>query len=442
MQYLKYILLPLLGLFFFSQSQGSEGTTEFEVDGLTVIHKHSPKQVISVNLIIKGGTANYPKEKEGLEALTYYMAMNSGTKSMDKTAFNSAAEKLGASFQSDASYDYGSMSMKCLKMYWDESWALFEDAVMNPAFDEDEFTLMHEQMLTLSKSSSTDPDEHLRNIAMQHVFEGRNYSKVPDGTPENIPNITLEDMKSYHKNNVVKAKAFLVVVGNISDDELKQKVKNSLAKLPQGEPAKFEEPMVIDKSSVYVEDRDIATNYIRGVMNGPKADSDEAVVMRVAMGILRDRYFKELRTKRSLTYAPAAFYAYSVVNNPYNVIYASTQKPKESMEVMIAELDKIKKDGFSEKELIDKKQTFLTYHFMGMEETSSQASQLILAELAGGWESSSDFTKDVNAIDIETLNAVFNKYTKHIKWTYLGKEADVSEDDFPQVEAVKTSSPY
>lgn len=442
MQFYKYLILPIIGLLLLSPAHASDGTTEFEVDGLKVILKPSSKEVISVNLVIKGGTANYSKEKEGLEYLTYTLAIEGGTKSMDKTAFKTAAEKIGASFSGTSSYDYGRGTMTCLKMYWDESWDLFADAMLNPAFDEEEFKIVQEQLIAGAKSESGDPDSHLRNLAMQHVFEGRNYSKVPTGTPESLAGITLKDVMEYHSESLVKEKAFLIVVGDVDQADLKAKIKASFAKIPNGDPAAIEEPMVINKSSVHIEDRDIATNYIRGVMNAPKASSSEAVVMRVAMAILRDRYFVELRTKRSLTYAPAAFYAYSVVNNPYNVIYASTQKPKEAMDVMIAELDKIKEGGFSEKELIDKKQTFLTYHFMGMEETSSQAQNLMFAELAGGWENAQNFTDEVNEIDLETLNAVFNKYTKHIKWTYLGKEADVAMEDFPQVEAVKSNRPH
>jgi predicted Zn-dependent peptidase len=441
MQVYKYLILPIISLFLLNPAFASDGTTEFEVDGLKVILKPSTKEVISVNLVAIGGTANYSKEKEGVEYLTYSLAIEGGTKSMDKTAFKTAAEKIGASFGGTSSYDYGRASMTCLKMYWDESWDLFADAMLEPAFDAEEVNIVQEQLIAGAKSKAADPDDHLRNIAMQHVFEGRNYSKVPEGTAESLATLSLQDVLDYHAATMVKEKVFLVVVGDVDPADLKAKIKESFAKIPQGDPAKFEEPLVIDKTSVYIEDRDIATNYIRGVMNGPKASSSEAVVMRVAMAILRDRYFVELRTKRSQTYAPAAFYAYSVTNNPYNVVYASTQKPKEAMDVMVAELDKIKKEGFSQKELTDKKQTFLTYHFMGMEETSSQAQNLIFAELAGGWENANNFTDEVNAIDLETLNAVFNKYTKHIKWTYLGKESDVSEDDFPQVEAVKTNRP-
>jgi zinc protease len=59
---------------------------------------------------------------------------------MSKTDFLAAAEKMGTTFGSDASLDFGELNMQCLKESWDKSWLLFTDALMNPAYDPNEFT--------------------------------------------------------------------------------------------------------------------------------------------------------------------------------------------------------------------------------------------------------------------------------------------------------------
>jgi len=117
----------------------AQATKEVNVDGLKVILRHTPKEVISVRLYVKGGTANYTKDKEGVESLAFSIAMNGGTKKLDKVAFNDAAEKIGTSFEASSGLDYGNLSMTCIKPNWNESWNLFADAVMNPAFDSKEF---------------------------------------------------------------------------------------------------------------------------------------------------------------------------------------------------------------------------------------------------------------------------------------------------------------
>jgi predicted Zn-dependent peptidase len=419
-------------------------TTEFYVDGLKVIHRQSPKDVISVRLFVQGGSANYAKEKEGVEALAFQVAMQGGTKSMDKVAFQSAAEKIGTSFGSNTTYDYGDLSMTCIKAFWNESWNLFADAVLNPAFDAAEFETMRAQAVANAKSSESDPDSHLRNLAMVHSFGADNdYGKIPSGSAASLEGLKLSDLSSHYANVIGKKNVFLVVVGNIDSKDLKAKIEATLAKMPDGNSPKVIKRTLITEDGHYIEERDIATNYIRGLMSAPRMNTPDGVPMLVAMNILGDRYFEELRTKRSLSYAPSAFYARSVVNNPYNVIYISTQDPKQSMQVMVDEINKIKKEGFDASELTNTKQSFLTYYYMDLETSASQTNSLGLAELNGGWEMDEAFTDKVNAITLADLNRVFDTYTKAIKWTYLGKKADVDVADFPKpVDIPAKNKPY
>ena len=67
--------------------------TEFTVNGLKVILKPSVKEIVSVRFFIKGGTANYTKAQEGIESLALALAVEGGTKKLNKTEFATALEK-------------------------------------------------------------------------------------------------------------------------------------------------------------------------------------------------------------------------------------------------------------------------------------------------------------------------------------------------------------
>jgi len=159
--------------------------------------------------------------------------------------------------------------------------------------------------------------------------------------------------------------------------------------------------------------------------------------MMLAMSIMYDRYFIELRTKRGLSYAPAAFYSSTLIENPYNGVYITTTDPKQSIEVMVAELDKLKKDGFTQKELDDKMQGFLTRYLMGQETLASQSNSLGVNEMKGGWEMAENFTEEVNKVTLDDINRVIDKYSSQINWTYLGKKDMVKEEDFLQPGVLK-----
>jgi predicted Zn-dependent peptidase len=300
-----------------------------------------------------------------------------------------------------------------------------------PRGDEKECELIKGRAIAAAKQKESDPDEHLKNKALQNSFGNRNYAKISGGTSESLQRITLSDVKAHYDKILGKKNVFLVVVGNIKEEELKAKVSAALGALAAGTVAKPEPPVEF-KPAANIENRDIATNYIRGMMNAPGMTDKEGVPMLLAMNILGDRFFVELRTKRSLSYAPAAFYATAAIEDPYAVYYITTTDPKQSLQVMIDEINKVKNDGFTEKELKDMKASFLTNHFLGLETNGSQSMSLGHAEIAGDWKTTETFMANVDKATVKELDDAFNKYSASINWTYLGKEDAVSPSDFKQ----------
>ena len=316
-------LITLILVFSVTSLKAGE-VNQFDVDGIKVIMYNTPKDVISVRLFVRGGTANYPLEKQGVENFAYNLAVSGGTASMNKTEFLSAAEKIGTTLGSDASLDYGEMNLRCLKTYWDESWNLFSDAVMNPAFSSTEFGIKKEQLIAGAKQNEADPDTRLNEIAFTTTFKGKDYGKNPLGTSESLAGLTLEDLKAYYKEAICKKRIFIVVVGNVEQSDLTEKIKATFSKLPEGAAGKIAERVDLDKPGEEIVDRKIATNYICGFMPGIDWSSPDAAAMMVAMNIMYDKYFLELRTKRSLSYAPAIYMAGTAITTPFNIVYITT----------------------------------------------------------------------------------------------------------------------
>lgn len=425
-------LVVIIASSFVVQSQNSKKVSEFEVDGIKILLKHSPKEVISAKLFIKGGTANYTKVQEGIENFALNLAVSGGTKSLDKIAFSSASDKIGIQIGVNSDYDFSQINLTCVKQFWDESWNLFTDAILNPAFAEEEYALLKEKLINNAKQTSSDPDSQLRNLAMSNVFKGKNYEKITAGTETSLQNISLENIKEYYDSLLGKKRLFLVIVGDVSEQDVKNKIKSSFASLKEGTLPVIEKPTVISQPTNFIEDRDIATNYIRGYMTAPKMDSKEGVAMMIAMRVLANRLFVEIRTKRGLSYAPSAFYANGIVNSPYNAIYVSTIDPKQSIKVMVDEIDKLRTTGFTPKELVDIQQSFLTNHYMRLETMAAQSGNLGLAELKGNWKMAEEFANIVNDINLDDINNVMKKYSETISWTYLGKKDMINESDFLQ----------
>lgn len=437
----KNYFIALVSILFCTALQAQTTTKDFTVDGVRVLLRQNPKDVVSARLFVMGGTANYTLAQQGIEALALNTAMNGGTVSMSKTAFKTAAEKIGANFGYSSDLDYGEVDMTCVKPLWEKSWALFADAIVNPAFAADEFALIKDQMVSDAKQSEADPDQFLTDTAMSFVFKGRGYEKKPDGSSASLQKLTVDDAKKYYKNTVSKSRCFLVVVGNLTQEEVTAKVKATLAKLPQGSAPTANPRVQITSAQQNIVDRDIATNYLIGLMSSPLLNSNDGIPMLLAMNILYDRLFIQVRTKRGLSYAPAAYYSTSAVTSPFTGVYASTDSPKKVIEVIVNELDDIKKNGFTPDELTNKKQYFLTTYLMGLETSASQSLALGRWVVRGNAKMYDDFTSKVNAVTLKDLNRVVDQNTNAIVWTYLGHKNEIQQADFKQTTTYQ-NKPY
>jgi len=422
------LLLSLLANMAFAESSHSE---ELDINGFKVIYKPSVKEVMSVRFFIRGGTSNYPKAQEGIEALALNIATEGGTKNFSKERYHELLEQNGASITGSSSYDQGNVALTCLAQYWDQSWELFADAILHPAFEETEFELIREKMINAAKQADSDPDTKIRRMALEYAFAGKDYEKKANGSAESLQQLRLEAVESYYRKLLTKSQCFLVVVGDVERTELEAKVRAAFGDLPEGGyTPRPNTTLDITNSSLRTEARPIATNYLRGMLSAPQIGSDDEVPMRVAMAILYDRFFLEIRTKRNLSYAPAAWYP--ELKNSYAFVYVSTDDPNQSADVMIAELKKINSEGFSKKELENKKGTFLTRHYLKLETNGSQSETLGTAEVQGDWRSTLHFVDEVFAVQVEDINRVIRQYFKGIAWVYLGDTGILNEDIFQQ----------
>ena len=251
----------------------------------------------------------------------------------------------------------------------------------------------------------------------------------------------LDDVKKYYAGLLGKKKCYLVVVGNLDENDLLNALKTTLAKLPDGSEPKKPTYKTLTTQTVNIKDRALATNYIMGSVNAPKYYSADGPLFEFAMDIVYDRYFVELRTKRSLSYAPAAFYKRNNIQQPTANFYISTIDPKQSLQVMTDIINDIKKNGFTEKEVKDKKKEYLTNYYMTNEASSYQAGVLGFCEASGNWKIFDEINNRVGLVNTADLNKTFNKYMNNISWTYLGKEDKVKKEDFKQIAGTPAKLP-
>ena len=412
---LIFLLVLLAGTNVFSQDVQS-----FDVNGLKVIFKqNTANDILSVNMYFKGGVVNLNEDQAGLEALTLIVAQKA-TKNYPKDKLNATLERMNTQINSNASLDYSRLSMLCVKQNFDVSWNIFVDMLLNPSFAEEDLNLERDRLISSIKQVNDNPDAYLNKVVTNEFYVDHPYSVPVNGTEETLNSFTTQDLKDFMSGRLQTSQILLVVVGNTTMADLQQKVSAAFGNLPVGSYTKIAMQEVDHaEPSIKIIHRELPTNYIQGSYSAPERGTTDGYTMLIANSILRDRVWEEVRTKRSLSYAPSTRYVNNFSN--YGAIYVTAVDPDTTIKVMINELERLKNEPISDKELSNKVRQFITFYYMGNETNQAQANALAFYELAGiGYDEVNEFLTNVNKVTPKDIQDVAQKYMKNLQFVLIG----------------------
>ena len=420
MKVIKKSLLIFLLVLFAGTNVFSQVVQSFDVNGLKVIFKqNTANDILSVNMYFKGGVVNLNEDQAGLEALTLIVAQKA-TKNYPKDKLNATLERMNTQINSNASLDYSRLSMLCVKQNFDVSWNIFVDMLLNPSFAEEDLNLERDRLISSIKQVNDNPDAYLSKVVTNEFYVDHPYSVPVNGTEETLNSFTTQDLKDFMSGRLQTSQILLVVVGNTTMADLQQKVSAAFGNLPVGSYTKIAMQEVDHaEPSIKIIHRELPTNYIQGSYSAPERGTTDGYTMLIANSILRDRVWEEVRTKRSLSYAPSTRYVNNFSN--YGAIYVTAVDPDTTIKVMINELERLKNEPISDKELSNKVRQFITFYYMGNETNQAQANALAFYELAGiGYDEVNEFLTNVNKVNSKDIQDVAQKYMKNLQFVLIG----------------------
>ncbi len=411
----------VVGMVLFMSANGL-AVEKFEVDGIEVIVKtNTANEIIAADLYLKGGTAYYGTDLAGIEEALFSAAME-GTKNYPKDKLRSELARMGTSISSSAGHDYTSVNMQCLKRYLDDSWKIFADVVVNPLLDSADVELVTERQLNDIRQTEADPDGYARIIGERLFFRNHPYAVSPSGTEETVAALNAKVLKDYQQKQINRARLLVVFVGDVDKETATRLVKAGLGALPAGSYSAPALPTPGGMTGVEntLEARELPTVYVRGYYPAPSPDNiEDAIPMFVGLDILRDRLFKEVRTKRNLTYAVSSSMANRRTN--YGLLYVTSTDPAQAVSVMLDEVERIQTEPVPEKDLRDKIKVLTTETLMAEQTNSSQASRLALYELNGqDWELAEKRMELIQKVTPEEIQRVMKKYVNNVNFCVLG----------------------
>ncbi|MFN2432771.1 MAG: M16 family metallopeptidase [Gemmatimonadota bacterium] len=241
-----------------------------------------------------------------------------------------------------------------------------------------------------------------------------------------VDSLDAEALREWHRRRLTKENLLLVVVGDVDPEDLRAKVQAAFGGLPEeGEAGRRAESRGAAPAELAVVQRALPTNYVRGTFPAPGlADEEDYAALSLALSILSDRLFEEVRTKRNLSYAVAAAISSRLAN--YGVLYVTAVEPDTTLQVMRDEVRRLREEPVSDTTLAHAKNVFETEHYLGLETNDAQAALLGRYELlGGGWEEARDFVDEVREVTAADVQRVMRAYVSGLRFVVLGDPAKV-----------------
>ncbi|WP_299153353.1 pitrilysin family protein [uncultured Christiangramia sp.] len=372
--------------------------------------------------------------KAGVSGLTGDL-IGTGTKNMSKDEFNEKVDFLGARLNFYA----GGANANTLSKYFPDVLALMADGIINPEFTQEEFDKSKARTIDGLKSSEKDVSYNARRVRSALAY-GKDHPYGEFSTEETVNAVKLEDVKSYYKTWFSPKNAYLVVVGDVDEDDVKDLVKKNFsswtgkatpeAKMPTVSNVKQTEINFVDMPNAV--QSEIA---LINTINLKKKDDDYFPVL-VANKILggggEARLFLNLREDKGYTYG-----AYSSTGNDK---YASTfvasasvrnEVTDSSVVAFLDEVYKMRNEMVTDQELANAKAKITGDFVLSLEQPSTIANFAMEIETE---DLNDDFYEEylerIDKVTKADVQRVAKKYflADNSRIVIAGKGADVLEN--------------
>jgi zinc protease len=383
---------------------------------LLISEEHS-LPFITLQLLIDSGSWRDPPGEEGLAHLTA-RALLLGTSRYTVTAINEELDFMGASLNSSSSRDYATISLRVLKKDLEKGLDLFREVLTQPTFPEDEIRREVERTLAAIQSAEDQPEEVAEKEFQKTLFLNSPYGHPVEGTKESLPRLTREGIIRFYRSYYHSNNAILTVVGDITEDEKKAELLPRLAKWPTAKIPKVPFITAFEKERKTVKiDRGITqANIILGHAGVSRENPDyyALTVMNYILGGggFSSRLVEEIRNKRGLAYSVASFFDPGKYQGSFQIVLQTkNSSAREAIDLSFREMERMRKEGVSEKELEGAKKYLIGSFPMRLNTQGKLANFLTQVEYYGlGLDYPEKYPSLIRSVTREDVLRVARKY--------------------------------
>jgi predicted Zn-dependent peptidase len=375
--------------------------------------------LVSYRLALAIGGAYDPPTLPGLTDLLAGL-LPEGTESRTSRQIADSVARMGASLSAGANSDYTIVAASALSHFSDDVLELMADVILNPSFPENEVDLARQNTKESLRQQRAQPSFLASEMVARVMFGDHPYSVVAP-TPESIDRSTRDEFVKFHREKFAPNNAVFIVVGDVKFETIVARLEALFSGWERGEKLapNFPAPPVRTRRQAYLIDRPGSAQSNIVIANSgivrTSPDYFPMLLMHTVLGATASsRLFMNLREEKGYTYG-----AYSNLDARRSAgTFRATAEVRsvvtgDSLKEFFFELDRIRNDKVSEKEIADAK-SYLTGVFPVRLETQEglidQLVQIKMLNLPNQYLET--YRDNVQAVTIEQIQRVAQAYVK------------------------------
>jgi predicted Zn-dependent peptidase len=354
-------------------------------NGLRILTEHMPHvRSVSVGVWLARGSRHEPQSQSGIAHFVEHMLFK-GTATRSAEDIAQTIDSIGGQMDAFTAKEYASYYIKVLDEHLPLALEVLADIVMNPAFANADIEREKKVVLEEIKMVEDTPDDLVHELFTESFWQNHPLGRPILGTPATVETLTADGLRAYFSGVYTAPNLIIAAVGNITHEQVRGLVERAFANLPTTtEPLEGAPPTVVPK--IIIRNKELEQSHVCLGTSGYPQDHEDRyasyVLNTILGGSMSSRLFQNVREKRGLAYA--VFSGLSAYRDTGSMtIYAgcANDAVDELIDVVIAELRRMKDEPMSEVELRRAKDHLKGSLMLNLESTSSRMSHLARQEI-------------------------------------------------------------
>ncbi len=387
-------------------------------NGLTIlVHEDHNVLVDSIQLFVRGGTREENPDLGGIAQLTASV-WTKGTLHMSGDQIASAMEQRGGVLSSNSSENTMRISMDILSGDLDFSLNLLEDLVKDPSMPQKAIDRERQDMLTAIQERQDDIMSFTSRALLKTLYLKHPMRRDPLGTQESLSKITRQDIINFYRSLMYGNNMVIAVFGNCDSDKVLRILKNKFGFLKKDSNAGFK--MFHEGPPQQTRVRNLQMDKEQALLmmafQAPSLKDDDRFGMEAIDAILgaglSGRLFIKIRDELGQAYTTSSSYSPDLDTGTFT-LYVLTKPDKiDSVKDIIVEQLKDLRTKRTSAEELDMAKSYLKGALRrSLLTNAALAHTASRDELYGlGYNSYQQFYKKIDAVTIEDVSRIANKY--------------------------------